>query len=176
MEFGRVLFRSGGRWILAPRIHRPPREVAEAILRQLDGQDLITRAEVAGPGFINLFLGRAWLHGVLAQILEQGPGYGRAELGKGRAQVEFVSANPTGPLHVGHARNAALGDALANVLAAAGYTVEREYYFNDANRQVRLYGESVEARYLERFGRRVEIPAGGHHGAQAIEPAQTVAQ
>jgi len=150
--------------ILAPKIGRPPREVAEAILRQLDGQDLITRAEVAGPGFINLFLGRAWLHGVLAQSLEQGPGYGRAEPGRGRAQVEFVSANPTGPLHVGHARNAALGDALANVLAAAGYTVEREYYFNDTGGQMDRFGASVEARYLQRFGHQAEIPEDGYFG------------
>jgi arginyl-tRNA synthetase len=162
--------------VVAPRLGRPPREVAQAIAAQVavDGR-LITRVEVAGPGFINLFLGHAWLHDVLREILESGSKFGRGEPRGEGVQVEYVSANPTGPLHVGTARNAALGDSLANVLGAAGFAVEREYYFNDANRQVRLYGESVEARYLERFGRPAEIPEGGYHGAQVTEVAEQIA-
>jgi len=163
--------------VLAPRVGKPPREVAQAIAARIraDGSP-ISRVEVAGAGFINLFLGHAWLHDALREILERGEEFGRGPPRGKRVQVEYVSANPTGPLHVGTARNAALGDSLANVLAAAGYEVEREYYFNDANRQVRLYGESVEARYLERFGRRIEIPEGGYHGAQVIELAEEIAR
>src|SRR5438105_1873330 len=162
--------------VVAPRLGRPPREVAQGIAARVvtDGHP-ITRVEVAGPGFINLFLGHAWLHDVLGEILEHGSAFGRVEPHGERVQVEYVSANPTGPLHVGTARNAALGDSLANVLAAAGFAVEREYYFNDANRQVRLYGESVEARYLERFGRPAEIPEGGYQGAQVTEVAEEIA-
>src|SRR5437899_3668006 len=162
--------------VVAPRLGRPPREVAQAIASRVvaDGRP-ITRVAVAGPGFINLFLGQAWLHDVFREILESGGGFGRGEPRGERVQVEYVSANPTGPLHVGTARNAALGDSLANVLEAAGFAVEREYYFNDANRQVRLYGESVEARYLERFGRPAEIPEGGYHGAQVTEVAEQIA-
>src|SRR6266705_2046515 len=163
--------------VLAPRVGWAPRSVAEAIVRRLHPDDLVEKIEVAGPGFINFFLATGWLHQILADILRSGPRYGRRgePLGQ-RVQVELVSANPTGPLHVGTARNAALGDSVANVLEAAGYQVEREYYFNDANRQVRLYGESVEARYRERFGRRVDIPEGGYHGAQVIELAEEIAR
>src|SRR2546430_227002 len=101
--------------VLAPRAGRPPRQVAEAIVARLDAPDVLRRAEVAGPGFINLFLGPGWLHDVLRQILAEGSRFGRRGPTGIRVQVEFVSANPTGPLHVGTARNAAIGDSLANV-------------------------------------------------------------
>jgi arginyl-tRNA synthetase len=162
--------------VLARPSEKSPRAVAEAIVAHMDSPGLIERVEVAGPGFINLFLGHGWLHDVLSQALREGPEFGRGERGRGRVQVEYVSANPTGPLHVGTARNAALGDSVGNLLDAAGHDVEREYYFNDAGRQLELYGESVEARYLEHFGIAAEIPEGGYHGAQVTDVAEEVAR
>jgi len=136
----------------------PPRVVAETIIKNLPRSDLVSEVEVAGPGFINFRVRHEWLYEVLLRVAREGDRYGRGEPTGSRVQVEFVSANPTGPLHVGTARNAVLGDSLANLLEAAGDTVEREYYFNDANRQMELFGESVEARYLELFGREASIP------------------
>jgi arginyl-tRNA synthetase len=161
--------------VLAPRARRAPREVAQAIVARVEASELIDRAEVAGPGFINLFLRTDWLREALRSILEAGPAYGRAGPNGRRVQVEFVSANPTGPLHVGTARNAALGDSVANVLEAAGHDVEREYYFNDAGSQLELFGASVEARYLERFGVAAEIPDGGYQGEYVADLAAEVA-
>jgi arginyl-tRNA synthetase len=155
--------------VLAGRAGRSPREVAEAVASRIPTDGVIKKVEVAGPGFINLFLGHGWLHEALAGILEQGAGYGRGSPRGERVQVEYVSANPTGPLHVGTARNAALGDSLANVLDAAGYTVEREYYFNNAGTQLELYALSLEARYLERFGVKADIPEEGYHGPYVAE-------
>ncbi|HEX9235108.1 MAG TPA: arginine--tRNA ligase, partial [Actinomycetota bacterium] len=128
------------------------------------------------PGFINFFLATGWLHQILADILRSGPRYGRRgePLGQ-RVQVELVSANPTGPLHVGTARNAALGDSVANVLEAAGYQVEREYYFNDAGKQLELFGQSVEARYLQRYGVAAEVPEGGYRGSYIEDLAGAIA-
>jgi arginyl-tRNA synthetase len=154
---------------------RPPRALAEAIAARLHTGELITRIEVAGPGFINVFLGPGWLHDAIREILEKGERYGRAEPRGERAQVEYVSANPTGPLHVGTARNAALGDSLANVLEAAGYDVEREYYFNDGGRQLELFGASVEARYLQRFGLHAEPPEDGYQGEHVAALAEEIA-
>jgi arginyl-tRNA synthetase len=161
--------------VLAPRVGRGPREVAELVAGRVETDQLVRRVEVAGPGFINLFLDPGWLHRSLAQILDQGGAYGRAPRTGRRVQVEYVSANPTGPLHVGTARNAALGDSLANVLEAAGNEVEREYYFNDAGRQVELFAASVEARYLERFGRPAQVPEGGYHGSHVAALAEAIA-
>jgi arginyl-tRNA synthetase len=160
--------------VMAPRAGRPPRAVAEAIAAHIRIDDLIQKVEVAGPGFINLFLSYRWLHDLLAEILERGPGYGRAEPIGQRVQVEFVSANPTGPLHVGHARNAALGDSMARVLEASGYGVEREYYWNDTGTQMELLGASVEARYLELFGIEAEVPEGGYRGAYLRDLAEEI--
>ena len=160
--------------VLAPKVGRPPREVAEAIAARLSARGTIEKVQVAGPGFINLFLGHGWLHQVLEQILEQGNVYGRASPTGQRVQVEFVSANPTGPLHVGTARNAALGDSIANVLAAAGSAVEREYYWNDTGTQMELLGVSLEARYLELLGVEAEIPEGGYQGAYLRDLAEQI--
>src|SRR6266536_2814937 len=160
--------------VWAPALGRPPRDVAAAIVRELDGDGLVTKIDVAGPGFINLSLGHVWLHRVLGQVLEHGDRYGRGDRTGERLQVEYVSANPTGPLHVGTARNAALGDSLANVLDAAGCAVEREYYFNDAGRQIELFGASVEARYLQRFGVSAEPPEDGYHGEHVAELAEEI--
>jgi len=155
--------------VLAGRAGRSPREVAEAVASRIPTDGVIKKVEVAGPGFINLFLGHGWLHEALADILDRGAAYGSGSPRGERVQVEYVSANPTGPLHVGTARNAALGDSLANVLDAAGYTVEREYYFNNAGTQLELYALSLEARYLERFGVKAEIPEEGYQGPHVAE-------
>jgi arginyl-tRNA synthetase len=160
---------------LAGRVGRSPRDVAETIVAALPPASFLERAEVAGPGFINLFVTDEWLHDALREAVRLGPEYGRAERLERSVQVEFVSANPTGPLHIGTARNAVIGDAIAEVLRAAGWTVEREYYFNDAGRQMDLFGASVEARYLQRFGRDVEIPEDGYHGSYIGDLAEELA-
>ncbi len=141
--------------LLARPLGQPPRRIAEQIVEELAlGTGLIERAEVAGPGFVNLWLSGARWHALLPEVLAAGSRYGRSEIGENRsAQVEFVSANPTGPLTLGHGRQAVLGDAIARLLEACGYRVTREYYFNDAGRQMRVLGESVRARYLEQLGR-----------------------
>jgi len=161
--------------VLASRAGKPPRAVAEAVAARLAGADVIRDVEVAGPGFINFFLDRSWLHDALREILSEGDRYGRVPPLGQRVQVEFVSANPTGPLHVGTARNAAIGDSLANLLEAAGFDVEREYYFNDAGRQFDLFGESVEARYLQRFGVPAEVPQDGYQGDYVADIATDIA-
>ncbi|HEX2029967.1 MAG TPA: arginine--tRNA ligase [Actinomycetota bacterium] len=161
---------------LAPATGRDPRAVADAVVRHLPPSDLVAKVEVAGPGFINLHLAHAWLYGVLEEVERQGAAFGRSDAGAGeRVQVEFVSTNPTGPLHVGHGRNAAVGDALARILGAAGYRVEREYYVNDAGRQADLFAASVEARYLEQLGRPAAIPEGGYGGAYVTSLAEAIA-
>jgi arginyl-tRNA synthetase len=130
----------------APRDGRAPRELAESLAEQVAKLPQVERAEVAGPGFLNVFLTPDWYGAALAEILEAGDRYGGSAVTKERVQVELVSANPTGPLTVGSARNAAYGDVVARLLAFAGDQVEREYYFNDVGRQVELFRESVEAR------------------------------
>jgi arginyl-tRNA synthetase len=181
-EITRPRLKEHGDWstnvalVLAPRAGRPPRQVAEALARRLQENPAFVKVDVAGPGFINLFLGNTWLYDVLGEILDKGGSFGRrAESRNERVQVEFVSANPTGPLHVGTARNAAIGDSLANALAADGYQVEREYYWNDTGTQVELFAASLEARYLEQFGIESEIPEGGYQGSYLIDVARDIA-
>ncbi|MDU0333106.1 MULTISPECIES: arginine--tRNA ligase [Paenibacillus] len=143
-----------------------PRQIAEEILGQLDyGKAGIEKAEVAGPGFINFTLSKSYLYPILLQVYREGENYGRTSLGNGKkVQVEFVSANPTGSLHLGHARGAAVGDALCNVLDFAGYDVTREYYINDAGNQIVNLIKSIEARYRQELGQDVEMPEDGYHG------------
>ena len=143
-----------------------PRQIAEAILEHLDtGKASIEKAEIAGPGFINFTLNKSYLYPVIGLVQEQGDNYGRVDAGQGRRiQMEFVSANPTGSLHLGHARGAAVGDALCNVLDYAGYEVTREYYINDAGNQVVNLCKSIEARYLQELGQDAEMPEDGYHG------------
>jgi arginyl-tRNA synthetase len=160
--------------VVAARVDRPAREVAEVILRYVPPADLVASAEVAGPGFINIRLTRAWLADVLRDVERAGDAYGRAAPNGRRAQVEFVSANPTGPLHIGHARNAALGDALARLLEAAGWSVEREYYFNDTGGQMDRFGASVEARYLQLLGGDASVPEDGYHGDYVTDLAREI--
>ena len=141
--------------LLSRRLRRPPREIAERLRERLGTADgLFSRAEVAGPGFLNLWVAEAEWRGALIEVLAAGPRFGRSGSGLGRrVQVEFVSANPTGPLTLGHGRQAVIGDCIARLLDATGHQVTREYYFNDGGRQMRVLGQSVKARYLEQLGR-----------------------
>ncbi len=159
---------------IATRAGRPPREVAQTIADALDPAPFLQRAEVAGPGFLNLFTTDDWLHDALRQVVDRGDSYGRAQPSRRRVQVEFVSANPTGPLTLGHARNAAIGDALARLFEATGWSVEREYYFNDAGGQMDRFGASVEARFLQLTGRHAEVPEDGYHGSYVDDLARGV--
>ncbi len=150
---------------LAKAVKRNPRELAQAIVAALPASDYVEKAEVAGPGFINIKLRPLAKQSVVPRILAEGERYGRLELGKGkRVQVEFVSANPTGPLHVGHGRGAAYGASLANVLEAAGYKLQREYYVNDAGRQMDILALSTWLRYLELHDIRVPFPPNAYQG------------
>lgn len=150
---------------LAKAAKRKPRDLAQAIVAALPASELVTRVEIAGPGFINFFLAPAAAHAGLLKVLDGGRAYGRSQVGGGRrVLVEFVSANPTGPLHVGHGRLAAFGASLANVLEAAGYGVSREYYINDAGRQMDILATSVWLRYLEAFGEQFPFPSNGYRG------------
>jgi len=153
---------------------KPPRKIAEIVLANLqDEEGIIEKTEIAGPGFINFFLKRDRWRKTLFDIDAEAHEYGLKDIGKGeRVQVEFVSANPTGPLHVGHGRGAAVGDALANLLAAVGYDVQREFYINDAGRQVRLLAQSLYARYQQALGNNVAFLEDGYHGEYIAEVAQ----
>jgi arginyl-tRNA synthetase len=150
---------------LAKPARRNPREIAQAIVDHLPASEVVTQVEIAGPGFINFFLDQASTLSVIDAILEQGERYGRSELGAGKSvQVEFVSANPTGPLHVGHGRGAAYGATVANLLDAVGFKVHREYYVNDAGRQMNILAASVWLRYLEHCGVAITFPSNGYKG------------
>lgn len=151
---------------LARSLRRKPRDIAELLQRHLDlDQHVVDRVEVGGAGYLNLFLTKGFWQQVAPEILRAGEQYGRSRLGAGkRAQVEFVSANPTGPLHVGHGRGAAVGDALANLLAAVGFAVDREFYINDAGTQIEMLARSVLARYRESLGLDATFPEEGYHG------------
>ena len=151
--------------VLASQAGKNPREVAEAIKVAFPEAPFVERVEVAGPGFLNVFVTDEWLFYALRDVVAKGASYGAGTPNGKRVQVEFVSANPTGPLHVGHARNAVLGDAIARLLEHAGWSVEREYYYNDAGGQMDRFGASVEARYLTHCGIETEIPEDGYHGS-----------
>ena len=151
-----------------------PRKIAEAVVARL-ALPWLDRAEIAGPGFINFYLKPDWLYALLQEILDQGENYGNTDAGrKQKIQIEFVSANPTGPLHVGHGRGAAFGSALANLMQAAGYDVQKEFYINDAGNQIDNLAASVEARYLELLGQAVTFPEDGYHGKDIVETAQRI--
>ena len=162
--------------VVAGMEKRNPREVAAELVELCQpGDDLLERIEIAGPGFVNFFLNRAVWTKVLPEIVHRGDGFGLARFGAGKkVLVEFVSANPTGPLSVGHGRNAILGDTIARVLAAVGYDVRREYYFNDAGRQMRVLGASTRARYLELLGLESEFPEDGYQGDYIYDIARAL--
>ena len=150
---------------LAKSARRNPRALAQALVGLLPPSPAVAKVEVAGAGFINFFLSNDAYHPEIARVLREGTQYGRSSVGAGRSvQVEFVSANPTGPLHVGHGRHAAFGASVANLLEAVGYRVEREYYVNDAGRQMEILAVSTWLRYLIRCGERLTFPANGYRG------------
>jgi arginyl-tRNA synthetase len=161
---------------LKEKLKKAPRQIAEEIVAAID-KSPFERVEIAGPGFINFFFKPETIHQALREILAQGSEYGKLSVGRGkRAQVEFVSANPTGPLTVGHCRQAVLGDVISRLLENAGYDVTREYYYNDAGRQMKLLGESVRARYVELLGKPSNFPEDGYHGEYIYEIARKIEQ
>ena len=151
-------------------------DIAHFIVDNLNIKDsIIGEVEIVRPGFINFCLKENWLYQIIDEIREKGEDYAKVNLGKGKKiQVEFVSVNPTGPLHIGHGKCAAVGDALSNILKAAGYKVEKEYYINDQGRQIDLLGQSVQVRYNNLLGGRMEFPADGYKGEYIIDIAQEV--
>lgn len=159
--------------VLAKTVNRKPRELAELIVAQLPLSVDVQKISIAGPGFINFFLKPAAWYQVIRDILQQGESYGRLSLGKNqKIHLEFVSSNPTGPLHVGHGRGAAYGAALANLLEYAGYTVHREYYVNDGGRQMDILATSVWLRYLSLCGEQLAFPSNGYKGDYITDIAQ----
>ncbi|WP_446831244.1 arginine--tRNA ligase [Candidatus Foliamicus sp.] len=162
---------------LAGKLKRQPRDIAREIVDALPQNSLIERTEIAGPGFMNLWLHAGALQGELGRITQRGEKYGRSDLGEGRrVLVEFVSANPTGPLHVGHGRHAAIGDSLARLLEATGHEVWREYYVNDAGRQVAVLGLSVWLRMLEQAAGLKSFPKGAYRGDYIRDLAERMAE
>lgn len=157
---------------------RNPRDIAEHLVRHVDKRAAhVEKIEIAGPGFINFFLDKSVLTDIVETVLTQGDRYGHSDAGKGeKVLVEFVSANPTGHLHLGHARGAAVGDALSNVLSAAGYDVTREYYINDAGNQVNMLARSIEVRYFQALGIDKEMPEDGYHGKEIVELGKRLAE
>ncbi|HEX2240409.1 MAG TPA: arginine--tRNA ligase [Actinomycetota bacterium] len=182
IEFERPKRREHGDWSTNVALavaggKSPPREMAAALVDRLPSSEIVERADVAGPGFVNFFLAPQWLHDVVRLACDPDSGFGRSSIGAGRSvNVEYVSANPTGQINVITGRHASVGDAIANLLEAVGYQVTREYYFNDAGRQMDLFAWSVAVRYLQSFGRDVEMPADGYMGEEVIELAREVAR
>ncbi len=162
--------------VLAKPAKLPPRQVAEILVSRLAAPEgMLSKVEIAGPGFINFFIADAFWYRVIPEIHALGPAYGDSDLGAGqKVQVEFVSANPTGPLHIGHGRGAALGDALANLLAATGHQVVREYYINDVGNQILTLGKSLYFRLRELKGEVIEFPEDGYQGGYMKDLAQAL--
>jgi arginyl-tRNA synthetase len=153
-----------------------PLEIAQRLAAHLPPSNLVGKVQVALPGYINFTLADTWLASQVEAILAQGEAWGSVDVGHGaRVQVEFVSANPTGPLHIGSARNAAIGDTLASILEAAGYSVEREYYINDAGSQMRVFGQTVYARYAQAINYNEPLPEGAYPGQYLIDAGRKIA-
>jgi len=161
---------------LTKELKRNPREIAEELKnKMIEDTKLIENIEIAGPGFINFFVRNEQLANVISKVLKEGDDYGKSDFGKGlKMNVEFVSANPTGDLHPGHARGAAIGDSVCRILRKAGYDVTSEYYINDAGLQIDNMGKSLQARYLQAFGIEASIPEDGYHGVDLIEIAEKI--
>ncbi|MFO1090098.1 MAG: arginine--tRNA ligase [Hyphomicrobiales bacterium] len=164
--------------VLAKQAGKPPRAIAEALAARLKSHEAVEKVQIAGPGFVNLTLKASFWPRIVKAVLAEGDGYGHSKIGKGRkVNVEYVSANPTGPLHVGHCRGAVFGDALANLFATAGYEVEREYYINDAGAQVDVLARSAYLRYREALGEDIgEIPSGLYPGDYLKPVGEALAQ
>ena len=163
---------------LASSEHKAPHDIAQIIVENLpQREELFERVEIVRPGFLNLTVKPTLWQEVLRAIESQGAAYGKADFGRGRrVLVEYVSANPTGPLHVGHGRGAAVGQAIVRLLEAVGHEVAGEYYINDAGRQMKLLGASVYARFQELSGMKVEFPEDGYHGAYITAVAERIKQ
>ena len=160
---------------LAKPAKRKPRDIAEMVVARIPASDLIERVDIAGPGFINFALTETAFYSVLENILQQGESFGHSQLGQNKkVLIEFVSANPTGPLHVGHGRGAAYGAVVANLLSAVGYQVSKEYYVNDAGRQMDILATSIWLRYLECCGEKIAFPSNGYKGDYIIEIASNI--
>src|SRR5699024_1789068 len=155
---------------LARVAKQAPRQIAEKIVDELDQQQAqVNKVDIAGPGFINFFMDESYLHDVVQTVLQEDTQYGKTNVGSGkRIQVEFVSMNPTGEPHLGHARGAVFGDVLSNLFAHAGYAIEREYYINDAGNQIDQVALSIEAGYLEALGKDAKMPEDGYQAADII--------
>ena len=162
--------------ILASEEKKSPKPIADAIAKSIrDKSTLLARVDVAGPGFINFFVANEYWYDSLSNIEKEGDSYGESDIGEGKkVQIEFVSANPTGPLHIGHGRGAAVGDVLANILRAAGYEVFKEYYINDAGNQIETLGRSVFLRYLGLLGRDLDMPLECYQGKYVIDIANDI--
>ena len=159
----------------ARQMRMNPRSIGEAIIASLPDSEAVAHVWLAGPGFINFALSDSWLQAQLDGVIDEGETYGASDAGRGASvQVEFVSVNPTGPVHVGHARGAVLGSVLANVLSAAGYNVQREYYVNDAGTQMELFYETAYARYLHACDMPARVPEDGYHGEYMIELGRSI--
>jgi len=168
-------FASGIALKLARQVKMNPLELAHIIVRRIETPAEVDSIAVAAPGFINFVVKREWLQSLVDLILQSPESYGNIDVGTGRKlQIEFVSANPTGPLHVGHGRGAVIGSTLANVLDAAGYNVSREYYVNDMGNQIRTFGRSLRARYLQALGQQAEMPADGYMGDYMLDLAREI--
>ncbi len=164
--------------VMAREVRMAPRELAEKIIARLPKMSLIERAEVAGAGYINFYLNPTWLHDTLFRIADEGEAYGRTDIGKGaRVQVEFVSANPNGPIHVAHGRGGATGDVIASMLEAIGYDVTRESYINDArsSHQMQCFGGSINARYMQVLGQDYPLPEDAYRGEYVTDIAREIA-
>ncbi|QUR94789.1 arginine--tRNA ligase [Macrococcoides canis] len=162
--------------VLTKLAKRNPREIAQAIVDNIDVQKAdVSKIDIAGPGFINFYMDNGYLTEIITEALTKKADFGKGAPKNERILVEYVSANPTGSLHIGHARNAAVGDTLCNVLSAAGYDVLREYYINDAGKQIENLAYSIEARFLQALGEEKELPADGYHGKDIIEIGKDLA-
>jgi len=175
-EKGHGDFACNAAMLMAREAHMAPRQIAEIIIGLVDLDKLtqVEKMEVAGPGFINIFLNNSWLFDIPFTVCEMGEKFGFNASQNGKVQVEFVSANPTGNLHMGNARGGAIGDTLANILKYAGYEVEREFYLNDAGNQIEIYSNSLEARYLQLSGEDVEFPENGYAGQDVIDTVKNI--
>ncbi len=167
---------SNAAMILSKKLKKNPRELAAEILANLHiDESVISKTEIAGPGFINFYFTSSFIAEIIKEINERGDGFGRSKKYSGkRANVEFVSANPTGPLTVGHGRNAVIGDTVANMLEWIGFEVDREYYFNDAGRQMRVLGDSVRIRYLNLLDNNIEFPEDYYQGEYIVDIAERI--
>lgn len=162
--------------LMAKEAHMPPRKIADIIISKINKESIVQvdRIEVAGAGFINFYLGINWLYQIPVLVSEMDERYGYNENKNEKVQVEFVSANPTGNLHMGNARGGALGDTLANILARAGYEVQREFYINDAGNQIEIFADSLDARYLQLTGHDVPFPENGYAGKDVVDTVRNL--